>query len=62
MGKSQYKKKIRHNPIRIPGTHLGSGKVDGKANPAKEQQMLPILGKVIFFSFRGDPRIESRDH
>ena len=49
MGKSQYKKKThaqRHNPVRVPDTHLGAGKGVGQADPAKEQQMLPILGKV----------------
>ena len=49
MGKSQYKKKThaqRHNPVRVPDSHLGSGKAVGQADPAKEQQMLPILGKV----------------
>ena len=49
MGKSQYKKKARgwrHNPIRVPDTHLGAGKGEGKVNPAKERQMLPILEKV----------------
>jgi len=49
MGKSQYKKKTaqrRHNPIRVPDSHLGGGKGDGKADPAKEKQMLPVLNKV----------------
>lgn len=49
MGKSQYKKKTqgwRQNPIRVPDSHLGSGKGEGKADPAKEKQMLPILTKV----------------
>ncbi|WWC60440.1 uncharacterized protein I303_103012 [Kwoniella dejecticola CBS 10117] len=49
MGKSQYKKKTqgrRHNPIRVPDAHLGSGKGEGKADPDKEKQMLPILNKL----------------
>lgn len=49
MGKAQYKKKAtarRHNPIRVPDAHLGGGKADGKANPEKEKQMLPVLQKV----------------
>ena len=49
MGKSQTKKKTagrRHNPMRVPDAHLGSGKVDGKVDGAKEQQMLPVLKKV----------------
>ena len=49
MGKSQVKKKtrgIRHNPIRVPDSHLGGGKGNGKADPAKEREMLPVLNKV----------------
>ncbi|WVW80287.1 hypothetical protein I302_102265 [Kwoniella bestiolae CBS 10118] len=49
MGKAQYKKKTqgrRHNPLRVPDAHLGSGKAEGKADPAKEKQMLPILNKL----------------
>jgi hypothetical protein len=49
MGKAQYKKKTqqwRHNPIRVPDAHLGGGKGEGKADPAKEKQMLPVLKKV----------------
>ena len=46
MGKSQYKKKTRPNPIRVPDSHLGPGNGEGQAEPAKEKQMLPILGKV----------------
>lgn len=49
MGKAQVKKKTdasrRHNPIRVPDSHLGGGRGEGK-NPAKERQMLPILDKV----------------
>ncbi|WWD16378.1 hypothetical protein CI109_100804 [Kwoniella shandongensis] len=49
MGKAQYKKKTqawRHNPLRVPDAHLGAGKAEGKADPAKEKQMLPILNKL----------------
>nr|XP_019011947.1 uncharacterized protein I206_02784 [Kwoniella pini CBS 10737]OCF50728.1 hypothetical protein I206_02784 [Kwoniella pini CBS 10737] len=49
MGKSQYKKKTqgwRHNPLRVPDAHLGGGKGEGKADPNKEKQMLPILNKL----------------
>lgn len=49
MGKSQVKKKTRaarHNPMRVPDAHLGGGKGDGKADPVKAQQMLPVLNKV----------------
>jgi hypothetical protein len=51
MGKSQTKKKTRgerHNPMRVPDTHLGGGKGEGKADPAKEKEMLPIFTKVSF--------------
>nr|ODN90333.1 hypothetical protein L204_05937 [Cryptococcus depauperatus CBS 7855] len=49
MGKAQTKKKTqgwRHNPVRVPDTHLGGGKGEGKADPQKEKQMLPILKKL----------------
>ncbi|WVF66035.1 hypothetical protein IAT40_000773 [Kwoniella sp. CBS 6097] len=49
MGKAQVKKKTqgrRHNPLRVPDAHLGGGKAEGKADPAKEQQMLPVLKKL----------------
>jgi hypothetical protein len=49
MGRSQTKKKTqawRHNPIRVPDAHVGAGKAEGKADPGKEKQMLPILKKV----------------
>ncbi|RXK39662.1 hypothetical protein M231_03016 [Tremella mesenterica] len=49
MGKTQYKKKTqawRHNPIRVPDSHLGSGKAAGKVDPTKEKQMLPVLQKL----------------
>lgn len=49
MGKAQYKKKTaekRHNPIRVPDAHLGSGKVDGKVDSEKERQMIPVMAKV----------------
>ncbi|KAK8861699.1 hypothetical protein IAR55_002522 [Kwoniella newhampshirensis] len=49
MGKAQYKKKTqgwRHNPLRVPDAHLGGGKAEGKADPAKEKQMIPVLNKL----------------
>ena len=48
MGKSQTKKKtrqVRHNPMRVPDAHLGSGKAS-QVDQGKEKQMLPILKKV----------------
>ncbi|WVQ93667.1 hypothetical protein IAU59_000743 [Kwoniella sp. CBS 9459] len=49
MGKAQVKKKTqgwRHNPLRVPDAHLGGGKAEGKADPDKEKQMLPVLKKL----------------
>ncbi|BEJ10886.1 hypothetical protein CspHIS471_0103080 [Cutaneotrichosporon sp. HIS471] len=48
MGKAQVKKRTakRHNPIRVPDAHLGGGRADGKANPDKEKQLLPVLEKL----------------
>jgi hypothetical protein len=48
MGKAQVKKRTakRHNPIRVPDAHLGGGRADGKANPDKEKQLLPVLQKL----------------
>jgi hypothetical protein len=49
MGKAQKKKKTqawRHNPIRVPDSHLPSGKGEVPADPSKEKQMLPVLNKV----------------
>ena len=48
MGKSQTKKKTqpsrRHNPIRVPDSHLGAGA--GKADKSKQEAMIPVLAKV----------------
>ena len=49
MGKSQTKKKTRgerHNPMRVPDAHLGSGSAQGKADPVKERELLPVFNKV----------------
>jgi cation transport regulator ChaB len=47
MGKSQYKNKTRrrHNPIRVPDAHLGTGAA-AAAKAAKEQDVLPVIKKV----------------
>jgi hypothetical protein len=55
MGKAQKKKKTqawRHNPIRVPDSHLPSGKGVVPADPSKEKQMLPVLNKVCISSSR----------
>jgi len=49
MGKAQKKKKTqawRHNPIRVPDSHLPAGKGEGSADPSKEKQTVPVLNKV----------------
>lgn len=49
MGKAQVKKKTkekRHNPLRVPDAHLGAGKIEGKVQPEKERQVLPVLNKL----------------
>jgi hypothetical protein len=49
MGKAQKKKKTqawRHNPIRVPDSHLPAGKGEGSADPSKEKQTVPVLAKV----------------
>lgn len=54
MGKAQKKKKTqawRHNPIRVPDSHLPAGKGEGSADPSKEKQTVPVLAKVRLASF-----------
>ena len=49
MGKAQKKKKTqawRHNPVRVPDSHLPAGKGEGSADPSKEKQTGPVLAKV----------------
>lgn len=50
MGKAQKKKAIRHrhNPIRVPDSHLGPGlaAADTTAASAKRDAVLPIMQKV----------------
>lgn len=50
MGKDQYKKKTqaerrRHNPIRVPDSHIPHGTLNLKGKE-KEEAMLPILKKA----------------
>jgi hypothetical protein len=42
--------------MRVPDAHLGGGSAQGKADPAKEREMLPVLNKVCPPSQRGRVR------
>jgi hypothetical protein len=65
MGKAQKKKKTqawRHNPIRVPDSHLPAGKGEGSADPSKEKQTVPVLAKVrpppiLFQAITGDAEL-----
>lgn len=50
MGKAQKKKAMRHrhNPIRVPDSHLGPGlaAANASATNAKQVAILPIMQKV----------------
>jgi hypothetical protein len=55
MGKSQKKKRSmrRHNPMRVPDSHLPKGLAVAAASSSdKTEAVLPIIKKVrVFFSF-----------
>lgn len=47
MGKSQKKKATRrHNPVRVPDTHLPRGLASASSNSSKNDAILPIIQKV----------------
>lgn len=47
MGKFQKKKSMRrHNPVRVPDTHLSKGLVSAEQSSSKNAAILPILQKV----------------
>jgi hypothetical protein len=51
MGKQQQRTKkdrkaARHNPVRVPDSHLGHGTPAGATHKAKEEAILPIISKV----------------
>lgn len=49
MGKSQKKRQIRrHNPVRVPDSHLPKGLSAAQATSSKRDAVLPILQKVQF--------------
>lgn len=47
MGKSQKKKSMhRHNPMRVPDSHLPKGLESASATSSKKDVVLPIIQKV----------------
>ncbi|KAL4253634.1 Armadillo-like helical [Abortiporus biennis] len=47
MGKSQKKRQMRrHNPMRVPDSHLPKGLAGATASSSKNEQILPILQKM----------------
>jgi hypothetical protein len=49
MGKSQKKKAMRrHNPMRVPDSHLSPGLAAAAESSRKKEQIFPILQKVLF--------------
>ena len=47
MGKSQKKKQMRrHNPVRVPDTHIPHGLDSASASSSKKEAIIPIIQKV----------------
>lgn len=47
MGKSQKKRSMRrHNPMRVPDSHLPKGLASASASSSKNEAILPIIQKV----------------
>jgi hypothetical protein len=47
MGKLQKKRAMRrHNPIRVPDSHLPKGLASAEASSSKKDEILPIIQKV----------------
>jgi len=47
MGKSQKKKAMqRHNPMRVPDSHLPKGLAAASQSSSKTNEILPIIQKV----------------
>jgi hypothetical protein len=47
MGKSQKKRSMRrHNPMRVPDSHLPHGLATASSTSSKNQEVLPIIQKV----------------
>ena len=51
MGKSQKKRSMRrHNPMRVPDSHLPKGLAAASSSSNKTEAVLPIIKKVCAFS------------
>lgn len=49
MGKSQKKRAMRrHNPMRVPDSHLPQGLASAESASTKKEAILPIIHKVCF--------------
>lgn len=47
MGKSQKKRSMRrHNPMRVPDSHIPHGLASASSTSSKTQEILPIIQKV----------------
>lgn len=58
MGKSQKKRSMRrHNPMRVPDSHLPKGLASASASSSKTEIILPIVQKVRTSSCRSYPII-----
>ena len=50
MGKSQKKRTMRrHNPMRVPDSHLPHGLASASQSSSRSNEVLPIIQKVTFF-------------
>ena len=69
MGKSQKKRNMRrHNPMRVPDSHLPKGLASASASSSKSEAILPIMQKVssrlqaeAYFTHVGFMQLESLD-
>lgn len=68
MGKSQKKRTMRrHNPMRVPDSHLPQGLASAESASAKKEAILPIIQKVclslkrLFIWFSNAAQMESPD-
>lgn len=50
MGKAQKKRQMRrHNPMRVPDSHLPKGLDSASSSSSKKEAILPILQKVAIY-------------
>jgi hypothetical protein len=48
MGKAQKKRSMRrHNPVRVPDSHLPKGLASASSSSSKTDAILPIIQKVV---------------